>query len=357
MVRTRKQTIVVEPSKEERDAIEAELKRFLEVYENFLTSDTGGNLSESSSIIMGACHVSLVLNNALLGRLEETDHRSEFCKGIFQKVGHALKPKKDVEAEIVRRGLSDAHRLIVVQIMMRMVMWTDCPYEDYFIWTLLDAVMGPPADQPSTEPRKRMVNELHSLAQLAVKHAIVPQDAFTEWLQSVLTPRVSDLNPYKHDDVKFVSDVLEYQLKDDVVPGIPLNVPDSIGRDFEEKSAKSPLVQGSVKQSRDQDSQACDDGSSSSRMGESAYEAGRFSAGNEDAALEILEGSRKVLNLSPPVSGMGINDRTCLLDALDSILDGNTRRKVHAYMRETCLQRATLQSKLPIRRCNPMVYT
>ena len=47
----------------------------------------------------------------------------------------------------------------------------------------------------------------------------------------------------------------------------------------------------------------------------------------------MKEGSRKVLNLSSPVSAPGVNDRSCLADALDGILDGNIRRKLHAYMR------------------------
>ena len=65
-----------------------------------------------------------------------------------------------------------------------------------------------------------MIDELHSLAQLAAKYDIVPQDDFTEWLKNVLT--IDTANPYEHDDAKFVSDVLEYQLGDGVVPGTPL---------------------------------------------------------------------------------------------------------------------------------------
>ena len=49
----------------------------------------------------------------------------------------------------------------------------------------------------------------------------MPQDDFTEWLKNVLT--IDTTNPYEHDDAKFVSDVLEYQLDDEVVPpGTPL---------------------------------------------------------------------------------------------------------------------------------------
>ena len=112
-------------------------------------------------------------------------------------------------------------------------------------------------------------------------------------------------------------------------------MPDSIGRDDSEVNASSsPLVRGSVKQSRrGQDSQACDDSSISFGMGGSAHKVGRFSAGNQEEALEMKEGSRKVLNLSYPVSSPGVNDRLCLADALDGILDGNIRRKLHAYMR------------------------
>ena len=48
----------------------------------------------------------------------------------------------------------------------------------------------------------------------------------------------------------------------------------------------------------------------------------------------MLHGSRKVLNLSSPVSVPGFNDRSCLLDALEGILTGNVRRKVCNYIRE-----------------------
>ena len=40
------------------------------------------------------------------------------------------------------------------------------------------------------------------------------------WLKNVLT--IDTANPYEHGDAKFVSDVLEYQLDDEVVPGTPL---------------------------------------------------------------------------------------------------------------------------------------
>jgi len=62
-------------------------------------------------------------------------------------------------------------------------------------------------------------------------------------------------------------------------------------------------------------------------------EIGRFSASNEDGAMKKEEGSRKVPNLSSPVSAPGVNDRSCLLDALDSILGGNIGPKVRACMR------------------------
>ena len=73
------------------------------------------------------------------------------------------------------------------------------------------------------------------------------------------------------------------------------NMPDSIGRDDSEVNAASlPLVQGSVNQSRqDQDSQACDDSFLSFGMGGSAHEVERFSAGNEEEALELKEGSKR----------------------------------------------------------------
>ena len=112
-------------------------------------------------------------------------------------------------------------------------------------------------------------------------------------------------------------------------------MPDSNGRnDSEVNPANSPLVRGSVNQSRrDQDSQACDGSSLSFEMGGSAHEVGRFSAGNEEKALELKEGLKKVLNLSSPLSVPGANDRSFLVDALDGILDGNTRRKVRAHMK------------------------
>ena len=218
---------VVEPSKEESDAIQSDLKRFLAAYKGFLNGHTD-EATGSLSISMRALHVSLLLNNALFWHLNDTDHRSELWKGVFQKLGCALKPKKDVEAEIVRYGMpaADTSRrkkhlcLIIVQIMMRMVLWVEGSCTDKFIFALMDAVMGPPADLPSAEPRRRMINELHSLAQLAAKYDIVPQDDFTEWLKNVLT--IDTANPYEHDDAKFVSDVLEYQLDDEVVPGTPL---------------------------------------------------------------------------------------------------------------------------------------
>ena len=73
------------------------------------------------------------------------------------------------------------------------------------------------------------------------------------------------------------------------------NMPDSIGRDDSEvNAASSPLVRGSVNQSRrDQDSQACDNSSLSFEMGGSAHEVGRFSAGNEDEALELKEDQKR----------------------------------------------------------------
>ena len=55
---------------------------------------------------------------------------------------------------------------------------------------------------------------------------------------------------------------------------VGLNVPDSIGRDSQEKSASLPLVQGSASQSQDQDSQAYDDSSSSFEMGGSSHKVG-----------------------------------------------------------------------------------
>ena len=218
---------VVEPSKEESDAIQSDLKRFLGAYKDFVNGRTD-EATGSLSISMRAIHVSLLLNNALFWHLNGTDHRSELWKGVFQKLGCALKPKKDVEAEIVRYGMPAADtssrnkrlRLIIVQIMMRMVLWVEGSFTGEFIFALMDAVMGPPADQPSAKPRRRMINELHSLAQLAAKYDIVPQDDFTEWLKNVLT--IDAANPYEHDDAEFVSDVLEYQLDDEVVPGTPL---------------------------------------------------------------------------------------------------------------------------------------
>ena len=129
------------------------------------------------------------------------------------------------------------------------------------------------------------------------------------------------------------------------------NVPDLSGQNSEVKAASLPLVCGPANQSRDQDSPACDDSSisigaggcdndrsclldalDSMTLGEGQVQAplhkrldearerneiGRFSAGNEDGAMKKEEGSRKVPNLSSPVSAPGVNDRSCLLDALD----------------------------------------
>ena len=58
----------------------------------------------------------------------------------------------------------------------------------------------------------------------------------------------------------------------------------------------------------EQDSQAFDDNPLSFGMRRSAHEVGRFSAGNEEEALELKEGSKKVLNLSSPVSVPGDDD-------------------------------------------------
>ena len=145
------------------------------------------------------------------------------------------------------------------------------------------------------------------------------------------------------------------------------NVSDLSGQNSEDKTASLPLVRGPANQSRDQDSPACDDSSISigaggcvndrsclldalgsmtlaedqvqaplhKRLDEARErnEIGRFSAGNEDGAMKKEEGSRKVPNLSSPVSAPGVNDRSCLLDALDSILGGNIGPKVRACMR------------------------
>jgi hypothetical protein len=120
-----------------------------------------------------------------------------------------------------------------------------------------------------------------------------------------------------------------------------LNMPDSIGGDSEGKTASSPLVRGSAKQSRDQDSQARDEGSSPARD-----EVGRYSTGNEEDAVERLDGSRKVLNLSSLLSGHGIDDRFCLVNAVCSILDGNIRRKVGASMRKNMPKRGDTPIKI-----------
>ena len=91
---------------------------------------------------------------------------------------------------------------------------------------------------------------------------------------------------------------------------VGLNVPDLIGCNSQEKSASLPLVQGSASQSQDQDSQVYDNSSSSFEMGGSAHKVGRYSLGNEDESKEMLQGSRKVLNCSSPVSVPGFNDRS-----------------------------------------------
>ena len=109
-----------------------------------------------------------------------------------------------------------------------------------------------------------------------------------------------------------------------------LNMPDSIGGDSEGKTASSPLVRGPAKQqSRNQDSRASEEGSSPA-----CDEVGRYSTGNEEKAKKKGTGSRKVLNLLSFVSEHGVNNRACLLYALDSILNGHIRRSVCNNMRE-----------------------
>ena len=107
------------------------------------------------------------------------------------------------------------------------------------------------------------------------------------------------------------------------------------GQDNSEvNAASSPLDREPVNQSRrDQDSQACYDSSISFGMGGSTHEVGQFSTGNEEEALETKEGSRKVLNLSSPVSALGVNDRSCLLDSMTIILDGHIRCKACEYIK------------------------
>ena len=78
---------------------------------------------------------------------------------------------------------------------------------------------------------------------------------------------------------------------------VPLNVPDSIGGDSEEKSANSPLDQGPAKQSRDQDSRARDEGSSPARD-----EVGRYSTGNEEVSLYTAVSQPYSLSASPTAS-------------------------------------------------------
>ena len=125
------------------------------------------------------------------------------------------------------------------------------------------------------------------------------------------------------------------------------NVPDSTGCNNSEVSpASSPLVRGSVSQSRDQDSRTHDISSFAMGTEGSTYEVGRFRARNEDASYEAEKGSRKVLNLSSPVSVPGVNDRTCLLNALDSILDGNIRCKVCTFMRENMASKGDTPIKI-----------
>ena len=104
--------------------------------------------------------------------------------------------------------------------------------------------------------------------------------------------------------------------------------------DSEVNAASSLLVRGPVNKSHDKDSQACSNGSSSSGLGGSGYKVDRFSSGNEDVAMKNDEGSRKVFHLLPPMSAPGANDRSCLFDAMGSILEGHVRRKVCAYIRE-----------------------
>ena len=88
-------------------------------------------------------------------------------------------------------------------------------------------------------------------------------------------------------------------------------MPDSKGcKNAEVDAASLSLVRGPGNESsRYQDSQACDDSALSFGVGGSAHEVGQFSAGNEEEALvEMKEGSKIVLNLSSPVSVPGDDD-------------------------------------------------
>ena len=103
---------------------------------------------------------------------------------------------------------------------------------------------------------------------------------------------------------------------------VPLNVPDSIGGDSEEKSANSPLDQGPARQSRDQDSRARDEGSSPARD-----EVGRYSTGNKEDALEEETGSRKVLNLSSLVKDWRIVQAFAIAKLSNKHKDTRRRRE------------------------------
>ena len=124
------------------------VEKFLALYEDFLAGRTITDADDGWSSTARAYAVSVALNGAVFGlkenfvsemlngavfELKETDYKSEFWKGVFQKIRHALKPKKEVEAEIVLSHKAAAsYRLILIQIMMRMVLWLDCRYKTEF---------------------------------------------------------------------------------------------------------------------------------------------------------------------------------------------------------------------------------
>ena len=369
---SKKQAAVVaaiKPSAEELTALRSELRKFLSAYDEHVNDDSdnfGYDRSAHRSRLYSRPWAIAKMLGKLFQHALEFDVNSDAWDEIVEseELRRTLKTVEDVETEMRESlplsGMSrnKLRRLLELQMHIRMAMMAQ---HDDFGWDMLEKA-GQWSERDETTQKDRMTVDLGMLAQLALS-CIIPRAEFSNWLEEVVVegyghPLLTRLSQHNFCDNAPTSDN-DYPSESYCTPCDPtrrkrsrnvtnsnpsqkkksriaknncdvgLYVPDLTGRnDSEEKSASSPLVRGSAKQSRrDQDSQACDEGSLPARD-----EVGRYSSGNDEEANEMEEGSRKVLNLSSPVSVPGVNDRSCLLDALDGVLHGNTRRKVHAHM-------------------------
>jgi len=243
-------------------------------------------------------------------------------------------------------------RELQVQVWMRMALWEA---EHEHGWIFLERVIsGVKAEtQEKTAAKNRLVLDIILSLELGQKViSELDESKLANWIQETLTVgfRWKIPSGYGHHVLEHfnVSDPFSTAKSDNNPPEPHVgadspspkkksrgNMQDSTGcNDSEGNTASSPLARGPVKQSQDQDSQACSIASSSFGTDGSAHEVDRFSSGNEDVAMKKKEGSRKVFHLSSPVSVPGVNDRSCLRDALGSILEGHIRRKVCAFMTE-----------------------